>query len=159
MSSKPTKSNNDTKDVKGSTKEYNIQVTNEARLYKHNYKLNEEDQKDICLNYLFNKGNIHTILDKYHISEQTYYNVINKHKKNDFKILDEEIAELRRNFSKKTSIIIGKVLDKIEDQLDNGEIDINKLSTTLGILYDKESLELGKATSNSAFNINIKIDK
>lgn len=151
MSSKPTKVNNtEIIQVKG----------NNLRRYKHNYKLTEEEQKDIVLNHLFNKGNVQSILDKYNISIQSYYNVINKHKKNDFRIVNKEIAETRRNFNKRTTLLINKALDKIAEQLDSNEdIDINKLSTTLGILYDKESLELGKATSNSAFNINIKIDK
>ncbi len=151
MSSKPTKSNN--------TEIIQVTGNRDALLHKHNYKLTLEDQKEICLHYLFNKGDIQHLLNKFNISEKTYYNVVSKNKKNDFKILDEEIAEIRKNFSKKTSIIISKALDKIQEQLDNDDIDINKLSTTLGILYDKESLELGKSTSNSAFNINIKIDK
>ena len=139
-----------------------IQYTtkNELKKNKHNYKLTEDDQKDIVLNYLFNKGNVHNLLDKYNISIQTYYNVINKHKKNDYAIVNKEIAESRKNFNKRTTLLINKALDRIAEQLDSEEdIDINKLSTTLGILYDKESLELGKSTSNNAFSINIKIDK
>lgn len=152
MSTKPKKA-----DTKAEIIKYTTQ--NELKRNKHNYKLTEEDQKEIILNHLFNKGNIQYTLDKFNISERTYYNVINKHKKNDFKIIDDDIAEVRKNFSKKTSILISKALNKIEEQLESDDIDINKLSTTLGILYDKESLELGKSTSNNAFNINIKIDK
>ena len=152
MSSKPTKVNN--------TEIIQYTTNNELKRNKHNYKLTEQDQKDIVLNYLFNKGNVHSLLDKYNISIQAYYDVIKKHKKNDFKIIDKAIAETRKNFNKRTTLIINKALDRIAEQLEEDEnIDINKLSTTLGILYDKESLELGKSTSNSAFNINIKIDK
>ena len=150
MSTKPKKA--DTEIVKYTTQ-------NELKRSKHNYKLTEEDQKEICLNHLFNKSNKDILCKKFNISERAYYNVIEKHKKKNFAILDEDIAEIRKNFSKKTSVIISKALDKIEEQLDDDDIDINKLSTTLGILYDKESLELGKSTSNNAFNINIKIDK
>ena len=137
-----------------------IVITDNNRLAKHNYKLTLEDQKDICANYLFGRANPKVFVDKYNISEQTYYNVINKHKKDNFALLDEHINELRHNFTKKTSMIISKALNRIEEQIDSGEpIDLNKLATITGILYDKEALELGKATSNSAFNINIKIDK
>ena len=151
MSSKPTKVNN--------TEIIEYKTDNLLKKNKHNYKLTNEDIKEICLNHLFNKSDRDILCKKFNISERQYYYVIEKNKKNNFEILDEDIAEIRKNFSKKTSVLISKALDKIGKQLEQEDLDINKLSTTLGILYDKESLELGKSTSNNAFSINIKIDK
>lgn len=126
--------------------------------YKHNYKLTEDDQKEICLNYMFHKP-IEATLNQFQISEQTYYAVVRKHKKNDYAILDEDIKKLRRNFSKKTSLLIDKLLAKLEDQIEgNDDINISQITTSLGILYDKQALAEGTSTSNQAVNINIKID-
>lgn len=147
---------------KSNKEEYSIQVQDNTKLYKHNYKLSKEDEIDIVTNYYLDRHltNIDNIASRHNVDRRTVYNIVNKYKKNNEKIIDECVAKTRRNFNKKTTLIINKALQRINEQLENNpDIAINQLATLTGILYDKESLELGKATSNSAFNINIKIDK
>ena len=138
------------------------QVNNDIKKHKHNYKLSKEDEYDILINYYLDRhlSNIDSLASKYYITRQQVYNVVNKYKKNNESIIDECVAKTRQNFKKKTSLIINKALENIYNQLeDNPDIAVNQLATLVGILKDKENIELGKATSNSAFNINIKIDK
>lgn len=125
---------------------------------KHNYKLGPEEEKKLCLAHLMHHP-VDDLLKEYNITERTYYNIVSKHKKNNYQILDEDIKELRQNFSKKTSILIDKLLYRIEQELDSGkDVNISQLTTSLGILKDKQSIDLGQATSNSAISINIKVD-
>ena len=100
------------------------------------------------------------MLKKYNISKRAYYDIINKNKENGFKLIDKDITELRQNFTKQTTLLMNKAIDRLNKQLESdNSINLSQLATVLGILYDKEALELGKSTSNQAFNINIKIDK
>ena len=56
-------------------------------------------------------------------------------------------------------MLIDKLLAKLEDQIEsNDDINISQITTSLGILYDKQALAEGTSTSNQAVNINIKID-
>lgn len=130
--------------------------------YKHNYKLTDEDKKSIVLEYTLNrsKSTIQSICNKFHISEQTIYNVLkNYNQKERQQIVDASIKEYRANFSKNANLIINKALQRINNQLENNDnININQLSTTIGILYDKTRLEDNLSTSNNSININIKIE-
>ena len=156
MSSKPTKIDN--------TEEYNIQVSNN-RIDKYNYKLTKEDEKEIILEYYISnsKQNIENIANKYNISRRYVYKLISKYKQNNQldKIVEKTIAENRQKFSKRIDALLLKTIDRLNKEITDTSKDINisQLSTTLGILYDKNALEQGKATSNNAFSINIKIDK
>ena len=125
---------------------------------KHNYKLTQEDIKDIMLYYYLDntKQTRQEILDKYNISKQTYYNII-KDKKN-IELINKDINDARQNFTKKSEIIIDKALNKINQNLDNGDINNKDLITITGILYDKTRLENNLSTSNNSININIKIE-
>lgn len=129
---------------------------------KHNYKLSIDDKKAILLEYTLNKSNrnVLNICKKYNISRQTLYNVVHNFtsKETDL-IVNESIKTYRKNFTKKANNIINKALDRIDNQLDNDNINISQLSTTIGILYDKTRLEDNLSTSNNSFNINIHIDK
>ena len=138
------------------TKGYNIDKK------KHNYKLSKEDEHDIIINYYLDRHlyNIDNICNRYNISRQTIYNLINKYKNSKDNIIDKCVNRTRQNFNKKTALIIDKALENINKQLEsNPDIAVNQLATLVGILKDKENLDLGKSTSNNAFNINIKIDK
>lgn len=149
---------NDSKQ-KQDTIEYSIQTTNNT-LPRHNYKISKFDEKDICINYLLSKNSREAMLKKYNISKRAYYDIINKNKENGFKLIDKDITELRQNFTKQTTLLMNKAIDKLNKQLESDDnVNLSQLATVLGILYDKEALELGKSTSNQAFNINIKIDK
>ena len=137
-------------------------MKNNITPYKHNYKLSEEDKQNIVLEYTLNrtKTTIQAMCNKYSISEQTIYNVLNSYnqkQKND--IVEKSINEYRKNFSKQAHNIINKAFTRLNEKLDNEEnINLNQLSTTIGILYDKTRLEDNLSTSNNSININIKID-
>jgi len=137
-------------------------MANNITSYKHNYKLTEEDKKSIVLEYTLNrtKTTIDSICKKYCISEQTIYNVLNSYnQKEKQEIIDDSIKEYRKNFSKNANLIISKALNRLNNEIDNADnINLNQLSTTIGILYDKTRLEDNLSTSNNSININIKID-
>lgn len=126
---------------------------------KHNYKLSEEDKQLITLDYYLNrsKENIQDICNKYNITSQTIYNIVKQEKYQ--KQLDNYITESRKNFSKKTSILIDKAIDKLQNKIDTEEANIKDLTTTIGILYDKNRLEQNLSTSNNSININLKIER
>lgn len=131
---------------------------------KHNYKLSEEDRKLIVLDYTLNhtNDNIYNICNRYSISKRTLYDILHKYtQKEKNEIIEESIKSYKRNFTKRTTHLINKALDKLEQQLeqDNDNINLSQLSTTIGILYDKSRLEENLSTSNQSFNININIDK
>ncbi len=130
-----------------------------ARKEKHNYKLTQEDIKDIMLYYYLDntKATRQEILDKYNISKQTYYNII-KDKKN-IELINEDITKARQNFTKKSEIIIDKALNKINKNIDNGDVNNKDLITITGILYDKTRLENNLSTNNNSININLKIER
>ena len=125
---------------------------------KHNYKLSQEDIKDIMLYYYLDntKATRQDILDKYNISKQTYYKII-KDKKN-IELINNDITDARQKFTKKSEIIIDKALNTINKNIDNGDINNKDLITITGILYDKTRLENNLSTSNNSININIKIE-
>ena len=125
---------------------------------KHNYKLTQEDIKQIMLYYYLDnrEQTRQDILNKYNISKQTYYNII-KDKKN-IELINKDITEARQNFTKKSQIIIDKALNKINKNIDSGDINNKDLITITGILYDKTRLEQNLSTQNNAISINIKIE-
>jgi len=136
------------------TKQEIIKATKE----KHNYKLSQEDKNIITLEYYLNrkKENIEDLCNRYNVSKQTIYNII-RDKKNQ-KQLNEYISQTRNNFTKKTSILIDKAIDKLNDKIESEEVNAKDLVTTIGVLYDKNRLENNQSTSNNSININIKIE-
>lgn len=129
-----------------------------AKTTKHNYKLSQEDKQQITLEYYLNrkKENIEDLCNRYNVSKQTIYNII-RDKKNQ-KQLNEYISQTRNNFTKKTSILIDKAIDKLNDKIESEEVNAKDLVTTIGVLYDKNRLENNQSTSNNSININIKIE-
>ena len=125
---------------------------------KHNYKLTQEDKQTITLEYYLNrrKENIQQLCNRYNISHQTVYNIV-KDEKNQ-KLLNNYITETRKNFSKKTSILIDKAIDKLNNKIEDEEVNTKDLVTTIGILYDKNRLENNQSTSNNSIQINIKVE-
>ena len=130
---------------------------------KHNYKLSEEEVNNILIDYYIDKSNtnVMNICNKHNISKQWLYQLVKKNKNSLDKRVEKVINRNRQNFTKKSEALINKALTRLNKELEDEskDININQLSTMLGILYDKTALEQGKATSNNAFNINIKIDK
>lgn len=132
---------------------------NDLARTKHNYKLTQEDIKDIMLYYYLDntKATRQDILDKYNISKEYYYRIV-KNEKNK-QLIDKDITEARQKFTKKSEIIIDKALNKINKNIDNDNVNNKDLITTLGILYDKTRLEQNLSTSNNSININLKIER
>lgn len=129
-----------------------------ARTTKHNYKLSQEDKQQITLEYYLNrkKENIEDLCNRYNVSKQTIYNII-RDKKNQTQ-LNEYITESRNNFTKKASILIDKAIDRLNDKIEDNDVNTKDLVTTIGVLYDKNRLENNQSTSNNSININIKIE-
>ncbi len=67
----------------------------------------------------------------------------------------EEYAKLcegiRGNFESRATTLIKKIMDRIEETIDNPEypIPLNQLSSALSQLYDKRALARGEATENT----------
>lgn len=136
------------------TKQEIVKVSKE----KHNYKLSQDDIKDIMLYYYLDntKQTRQEILDKYNISKEYYYRLVKN--ENNKKLIEKDINEKRQMFTKKSEIIIDKALNTINKNIDNGDINNKDLITITGILYDKTRLENNLSTSNNSININIKIE-
>lgn len=134
-------------------------TTKKRELIKYNNKLTEEDKKDIMLYYYLDntKQTRQEILDKYNISESYYYRLVKD--KNNIKLIEKDITENKQKFSKKTEIIINKILNKVNDKVDKDDATMKDLITTFGILYDKNRLEQNLSTSNNSININLKIER
>ena len=134
-------------------------ATKKRTLTKYNNKLTEEDKKDIMLYYYLDntKQTRQDILDKYNISESYYYRLIKD--KNNIQLIEKDITENKQKFSKKTEIIINKILNKVNDKVDKDDATMKDLITTFGILYDKNRLEQNLSTSNNSININLKIER
>lgn len=126
---------------------------------KHNYKLTDEDKQAITLDYYLNrsKENINDICNRYNITSQTIYNIVKQEKYQ--KELEKHITETRKNFSKKTSILIDKAIDKLEQKIETEEVNNKDLITAIGVLYDKNRLEQNLSTSNNSISINLKIER
>lgn len=125
---------------------------------KHNHKLTENDIKDIMLYYYLDNTSMtrQQLLDKYNISEQYYYRLV-KNEKNK-QLIEKDITENRQLFSKKSEIIINKILNKVNNKIDTDDASIKDLVTSMGILYDKTRLEQNLSTSNNAITIKIKVE-
>ena len=131
----------------------------ETRRQKHNHKLTEEDVKDILLHYYLDntKQTRDELLQKYGISKQTYYNLVKSDKNK--KLIEKDITEKRQLFTQKSEIIIDKMLNKLNNKVDNEDATIRDITTSLGILYDKTRLENNLSTTNNSININLKIER
>ena len=130
-----------------------------AKKEKHCYKLSEEDKQTITLDYYLNrsKQNVEDICNRYNISTRRLYQLVKDERYT--KALDGYITQCKNNFSKKTSILIDKAIDKLQDKIDNEDANIKDLTTTIGILYDKNRLEQNLSTSNNSISINIKVER
>lgn len=130
-----------------------------AKTHKKTHKLSEEDIKDIMLYYYLDnsKSTLKELLQKYNISESYYYRLVKN--KNNIELINKDITESKKLFSKKTEIIINKILNKVNSKVDTEDASIKDLITSMGILYDKNRLEQNLSTSNNSININLKIER
>lgn len=122
-------------------------------------KLSDEQRRDIITKYKLDnsKSNINKICSDYGITRQYIFKLA---KSETAKELEKSITESKQQFTKRVDKIIIQILDRIEQEvLEGDKITLSQLSTTLGILYDKSRLENNLSTSNNAININIKVEK
>lgn len=122
-------------------------------------KLSDEQRKEIITKYKLDnsKSNINKICNDYGITRQYIFKLA---KSDTAKELEKSITESKQQFTKRVDKIIIQILDRIEQEvLEGDKITLSQLSTTLGILYDKSRLENNLSTSNNAININIKVEK
>ena len=136
-------------------------ITTKQELIKSNkktHKLTQEDVRDIMLYYYLDntKSTLKEVLNKYNISKEYYYRLVKK--EDNKKLIDNYITENRKLFTKKSELIIDKALNKINKNIDSGEVNNKDLITITGILYDKTRLENNLSTQNNAISINIKIE-
>lgn len=122
---------------------------------KHNYKLTEEDKKEIVISHYLDstEQNNQYLRDKFGLSIQGYYNVINSNESNNY------ITEYKSNLSKRFEDVIEKAIIKLKNKVETEDIKALELTKIIGILYDKTRLENNLSTSNNAININIKVEK
>ena len=122
-------------------------------------KLTEDQRKEIIVAYKLDnsKENLKRICDNYNITRQYIYKLL----KSDInKEVEHNITQSSSQFTKRCNEIIRIAMDRIENEIVNGDkVTLSQLSTTLGILYDKSRLENNLSTSNSSININIKVEK
>lgn len=136
--------------------------TTDTQLLKRTHKLSKEDEEAIITSYYLNrkKETIKHLSARYNVSTRYIYRLIERYKKNKEEIIDKTIKKASSLFTKKNKLIMEEIQSMIFDKLKSGDdINLTQLATTYGVLYDKTALEEGKATSNNAFSINIKIDK
>ena len=126
---------------------------------KHNYKLTDEDKKNIMIEYTLNRRteNVLSVCAKYGISKAMFYNIVRS--KQGQEILDKHIIESKRNFTKKLDMILEKTIDKLGEKIEDEDIKALDYAKIGGILYDKSRLEHNLSTSNNSININIKVEK
>lgn len=129
------------------------------RSNKKTHKLTQEDIREIMLYYYLDntKSTLKEVLNKYNISKEYYYRLVKK--EDNKKLIDNYITENRKLFTKKSELIIDKALNKINKNIDSGDVNNKDLITITGILYDKTRLENNLSTSNNSININIKVEK
>ena len=129
---------------------------------KHSNKLSEEDKKNIITQYLLDrsKENQELLCNKYNISRRYIFKLvkpINEDKRQE--IIQDSIKEYNEEFTKKTKVILFKILDRINKELENTDkIALSQLTTSYGILYDKMRLNENLSTSNNSIKIDIKIE-
>lgn len=122
-------------------------------------KITEEQRKELVLEYRVDnsKANIKRLADKYNITTRRLFQIVKEDKN---KEIVQNITESKDDFTKRANEIIKLAMDRIENEILNGDkITLSQLSTTLGILYDKSRLENNLSTNNSSININIKVEK
>ena len=129
---------------------------------KHNYKLTENDKRDIAISYYLDrsKSNIESITKKYNISRQYVYQLVKK--KETKELVKKSIIDDNQNFTKKLNNLIDKSLDKLSKKVEEDDFkraNYRDIAIMLGTLYDKSRLESNLSTENKAIEINIKIEK
>lgn len=128
---------------------------------KHNYKLSENERKEITLSYYLDRSNnnVKDICDKYSISRTTLYDIVKK--KENKELARQSIIDSSPNFTKRIENILNTSLTKIENKLASDDMDkttYRDIAIMFGTLYDKSRLEKNLSTENKAIEINIKVE-
>ena len=86
------------------------------------------------------ESSVRCAIERFHLNNLEEYN----------KIHDFYLAKREQEFIDNTTKAIAKAVDKINEKLETDDNTIAQISTTMGILYDKRALTMGKSTSNNA---------
>ena len=112
----------------------------------------------IMTSWCINKNNSRTAREL-GVPESTVRKIVkeNKDKPEYVELCDQK----REEFSDKASVIIDMLLERITNEVANGEkeIPLHHLTTAFGTLYDKRALSRGDLTQNVGFATNLSIDK
>ena len=112
----------------------------------------------IMTSWCINKNNSRTAREL-GVPESTVRKIVkeNKDKPEYVELCDQK----REEFSDKASVIIDMLLERITNEVANGEkeIPLHHLTTAIGTLYDKRALSRGEMTQNVGFATNLSIDK
>ena len=112
----------------------------------------------IMTSWCINKNNSRTAREL-GVPESTVRKIVkeNKDKPEYIELCDQK----REEFSEKASVIIDMLLERITNEVANGEkeIPLHHLTTAIGTLYDKRALSRGDLTQNVGFATNLSIDK
>ena len=120
-------------------------------------KLTEEQRQEIIASYKLSptKENASKLSKEYNITTRYIYKLLKQDKENELNNITDKTSE----FTKKANKIITLALQRLENEIiTSDKINIQQLTTTIGILYDKSRLENNLSTDNKAININIKIE-
>ena len=91
---------------------------------------------------------IRTAVERYRLENPEEYN----------KIYQNYLQKSEQAFITKTTNVISRAVDKITEKMDTDEVSIAQIATTMGILYDKRQLSMGKSTQNTAVVIKMEGD-
>lgn len=112
----------------------------------------------VMVSYAITHNNMETSR-QLNIPESTVRKIVedNKNSEEFVKLCEEKQDE----FAEKTSKLIDKLLDRLDDELnaDDKDIPINHITTAIGTLFDKRALSKGEMTQNVGFATNISLDK
>lgn len=107
-------------------------------------------------------GNYQAVADKYTKPESSVRYAIERFRMNNLeefnKIRSYYLEKQEQAFIDNTTKAIAKAVEKINEKLDTDDNTIAQISTTMGILYDKRALTMGKSTSNNAVVITMSKD-
>ena len=114
----------------------------------------------VMVSYAITRNNMETSR-QLGIPESTVRKIVedNKDKEEFVKLCEQKQDE----FAEKTTRIIDKLLERLENEIYNEEKDIpiNHITTAIGTLYDKRALSKGESTENTkiTFDLPPEIDK
>ena len=117
-------------------------------------------EKDLIIKAYTKYKNYQIVSNQLGIPYGTCYDIINKFKEQNpteyQRIKSEKEQETKEEVNEIMEKVRKRILEKLDNENDNSTI--AQLTTTYGILYDKQALTEGKATSNATIKIEMQGD-